>query len=330
MIAVCGAGSWGTALALCLARNTKDQVLIWAREAEILNEISAKNSNSKYLPGIKLENNLVASKNLQTMLQQATDLLIVVPSKAFCDIITTIKPYLTAQHRIIWATKGLEPESGRFLHEVVLEHLGPTQVYAVLSGPSFAKEVAQQLPTAVTIATNNKKFGEDLLAYFHSDNFRVYLSTDVIGVQVGGVIKNILAVAAGLSDGLGFGANARAALLTRGIAEMLRFGQSLGAKPETLQGLAGVGDIILSCTDNQSRNRRFGLALAQGKTIDQAQAEIGQVIEAVSNAEEVYHIAKDKAVEMPIAEQVYKILTGQVSPQQAAYNLISRKPSNER
>jgi len=303
--------------------------LIWGRETLVLDEIANQHSNHKYLPGVSLPSNLIACDNIAQLLQQAEDLLIAVPSKAFCAMLNLLKPYITPKHRIVWATKGLEPESGRFLHNVVLDDFGPDQKYAILSGPSFATEVARQLPTAVTIATANEDFAKDLLNYFHGDNFRVYLSTDIIGVQVGGVVKNILAVAAGLSDGLGFGANARAALITRGIAEMMRFGLTLGARAETLQGLAGIGDIILTCTDNQSRNRRFGLALAQGKDIDTAQAEIGQVVEAPSNTAEICRIASAHNIEMPIAEQLLQVLLQQITPQQAAYNLISRKPANE-
>jgi glycerol-3-phosphate dehydrogenase (NAD(P)+) len=212
---------------------------------------------------------------------------------------------------------------------VLIEELGTNVPYAVLAGPSFASEVAKELPTAVTIATNNENFGKDLLKHFHSDTFRVYISTDVIGAQVGGVMKNILAVASGMSDGLGFGANARAGLITRGLAEMMRFGVALGARPETLQGLAGVGDVILSCTDNQSRNRRFGLELAAGNTIAQAQAKIGQIVEAVHNAAEICRIAKEKNIELPIAMQVDKIFKQEVTPRQAVQNLITRKPAYE-
>lgn len=329
MIGVCGAGSWGSALAAALARNTTDKVLLWGREPEVLKEISLEHSNNTYLPAIKLPENIESCADLSTLLKRVDDILIVVPSKAFCEVLQTIKPHLRPQHRIIWATKGLEPKHGRFLHEVVIQELGQERAFAVLAGPSFAKEVARQLPTAVTIATNNEAFGRDLLAHFHSDNFRVYLSSDVIGAQVGGVIKNILAVAAGMSDGLGFGANARAALITRGLAEMVRFGLALGAKLDTLQGLSGVGDVILTCTDDQSRNRRFGLAIALGKDIDTAQAEIGQTVEAVDNAAEVCRIAAAHGLEMPIAAQVYKILTKEVAPAQAVRNLISRKPSYE-
>lgn len=329
MIGVCGAGSWGTALAAALARNTTDKVLLWGREADILQEISAKHTNQRYLPGIVLPSNIGSCKDIKTLLECVNDILIVVPSKAFVEVLKTLKPHLQAHHRLIWATKGLEPQRGRFLHEVVEEELGPQQIYAILAGPSFAAEVAKQLPTAITIATKDEKFGLDLLTYFHSETFRVYLSSDIIGVQVGGVIKNILAVAAGLSDGLGYGANARAALITRGLAEMMRFGIALGAKPEALQGLAGVGDVVLSCTDSQSRNRRFGLALAKGKNVTDAEAEIGQTVEAVHNAAETTRLAAEHGIEMPIAESVNKIFMNELTPQQAVQNLITRKPSHE-
>lgn len=330
MIGVCGAGSWGTALAATLARNTEHDVLIWGREAVVLREISEQHFNNKYLPQIKLPTNLKATPDIVDMLDQVQDILLVVPSRAFIDVLNLIKPHLQAHHRIVWATKGLEPKRGRFLHEVVQEMLGHDVKSAILAGPSFATEVAKQLPTAVTVATKDEYFGRDLLKYFHCDTFRVYLSTDLIGVQVGGVLKNILAVAAGLSDGLGYGANARAALITRGLAEMMRFGISVGAHAETLQGLAGIGDVILTCTDNQSRNRRLGLALAANKDITQAQAEIGQIVEAVDNAAEICRIAAEKKIELPIATQVNKIFKGEVSVQEAARNLVTRKPVYER
>lgn len=329
MIGVCGAGSWGTALASTLARNTSDSILIWGREPSVLREISEQHTNSKYLGDIPLPDNVVGCESISEMLNAVDDILLVVPSKAFVDVLRLIKPHLRPTQRIIWATKGLEPHRGRFLHEVLQEELGTDVKYAVLAGPSFASEVAKQLPTAVTIATKDEYFGRDLLMYFHNEAFRVYLSTDVIGAQVGGVVKNILAVAAGLSDGLGFGANARAALITRGLAEMMRFGTSLGARFETLQGLAGVGDVILSCTDNQSRNRRLGLALASGKNIEQAQQEIGQIVEAVHNAAEVCRIASEMKIELPIAAQVNMIFQQDVTPQQAVQNLMTRKPGYE-
>ncbi len=329
MIAVCGAGSWGTALAAALARNTSDPVLLWGREPEVMRDIAAQHINSVYLPDIKLPANVTSCPDLPTLFKSVRDILIAVPSKAFCEFLKNIKPHLRPEHRIVWVTKGLEPEHGRFLHQVIDEELGAKQIYAVLAGPSFAKEVARDLPTAVTIATNDQDFGNALVKYFHTETFRVYLSNDIIGVQVGGVMKNILAVAAGMSDGLGYGANARAAIVTRGLAEMMRFGLALGAKTATLQGLAGVGDVILTCTDDQSRNRRFGIALAQGKGSDQAQAEIGQVVEAVHNAEEICKLAATHKIDMPIAAQVLKILSKEITPQQAVLNLLSRKPAYE-
>lgn len=329
MIGVCGSGSWGSALAAVLARNTDKPVQIWGREEAVLQEISTKHFNNKYLPNIVLPENLVGCSSLATLLQDNNDILLVVPSKAFVEVLRAMRPYLDSKHRIIWATKGLEPGRGRFLHEVFIEEVGKDIPYAILAGPSFASEVAKQLPTAVTIATPDPYFGRDLLTYFHAETFRVYLSTDVIGAQIGGVMKNILAVAAGVSDGLGFGANARAGLITRGIAEMMRFGIALGARIETLQGLAGVGDIILSCTDNQSRNRRLGLELAAGNSIAAAQQKIGQIVEAVHNASEICRIASDKKIELPIATEVNKLFTQEITPQQAVYNLISRKPAYE-
>lgn len=330
MIGVCGSGSWGTALAATLASNPNNStVLLWGRESQVMRDINLLHVNQTYLPGITLPNNLVCCSSLKDFVEQVQDIVISVPSKAFREILDAIKPYLTPQHRIVWATKGLEPKTGRFLHQVVEEVLGPMQKYAVLSGPSFAKEVARQMPTAVAIAANDEAFGKDLLNYFHTESFRVYLSKDIIGLQVGGVVKNILAVASGLSDGLGFGANARAAIITRGLAEMMRFGEALGAQGVTLQGLGGVGDVILTCTDDQSRNRRFGLALAQGKQIASAQEEIGQIVEAVDNVAEICRLAREHNIDMPIANQVFKILTKEVTPQEAVINLMSRKPSYE-
>lgn len=329
MIAVLGAGSWGTALATALARNSEEEILVWGREDQVLAEISTQHTNEQYLPGVTLPNNIRGCAGLPELVASADDLLLAIPSKAFVEVLQQLQPLLTPKHRIVWATKGLEPQAGRFLDQVLVEMLGNQQVYAVLSGPSFAGEVARNLPTAVTIATKDQTFLNDLCKYFHSETFRVYTSTDITGVQVGGVIKNILAVAAGLSDGLGFGANARAALITRGIAEMVRFGTAAGAESTTLLGLAGVGDVILTCTDDQSRNRRFGLALARGQDIKGAEANIGQVVEAAHNTEEVCKIAAHHQIELPISEQVLKILTGVVTPEQAVRNLLSRKPAIE-
>lgn len=329
MIVVLGSGSWGTALATVLARNSPNDIWMWGREEAVIAEISTQHTNNTYLPGIVLPQNIKGTTDLKLALSKARDILIAIPSKAFPEVLSTLKPLLKPEQRIVWATKGLEPGRGRFLDQVLIEQLGPQQVFAILSGPSFAAEVARNLPTAVTIASKDQQFSQDLLDAFHAENFRVYLSTDIIGVQVGGVIKNILAVASGVCDGLGFGANARAALITRGVAEMLRFGKVLGAQTETLLGLAGIGDVILTCTDDQSRNRRFGLAIAKGSDIKVAQEQIGQIVEAAHNTAEVCKIAAQHKIEMPIAEQVHKVLTGEVTPKQAVSNLLTRKPAYE-
>ena len=329
MISVCGAGSWGTALAIVLGRNQNNEVSFWGRDPVLMRRIQETRHNEVYLPGCQIPNSIVIQTELDQAIVSAKDILVAVPSHAFCSFLELIKPYLTPQHRLVWATKGLEPDTGRFFHEVVVSKLGGQQPYAILSGPSFAKEVGKELPTAVTVASNDEQFAEDLVAYFHCDVFRVYTSTDLIGVQLGGVVKNILAVATGISDGLGFGANTRAALITRGLSEMMRLGTKLGATVETMTGLTGVGDLLLTCTDDQSRNRRFGLALAKGLSQNDAQKEIGQVVEAVHNAAEILKLAKRYDVEVPIVQEVNNVLQNEVSPLAAVQNLMTRKPRVE-
>ena len=274
MIGIIGAGSFGTALATILASNTKDPVYIYGENTEQLKEINEKHTNSHYIPGVPLPKNLEAKFSLEDIVSSVDDVLVVIPSKGFADFLTKLKPLLKPNQRLAWATKGLDAKSNRFLHEVVEDTLGKSINYAVLSGPSFAKEVAQGIPTAVAVASNSSDFSKDLIAKFFSKNFRVYNNNDIIGVQLGGIVKNIFAVACGVSDGLGLGANSRAAIITRGMAEMLRLGKALGASQTTLMGLAGLGDIILTCTDNQSRNRRLGLALGKGNSVESAKKEI--------------------------------------------------------
>ena len=330
MIGVIGAGSWGTALSIVLASNSGlEFVPVWARNYPQLVSMQAVRKNHRYLPAITLPGKIVFMEHLPDLLAKVQDLFIVVPSHAFASIIQQIKPYINEDHRIAWATKGIDPITGKFFSELVQDELGQDRACAVLSGPSFANEVANGLPTAVTIASNNELFMQDMVHYFHVNNFRIYTSTDLIGVQLGGVVKNIFAVAAGIADGLGFGANARAALITRGLVEMQRLGKSLGVAPGTLIGLAGLGDMILTCTDDQSRNRRFGLALADGKTIDEAQQEIGQVVEAVHNTAKICEKALELGIDLPIANQIDLILQNKITPQQAVHNLITRKPVQE-
>ena len=285
--------------------------------------------NIRYLPGIKFPPNLVACPVLGDCLNGVRDLLVVVPSHGLRDTLTKALPFLREDSRVCWATKGFELHSGKLPHQVAAEVLGEDRPVAVLSGPTFAKEVAEGLPTAMTIASNNAVFGQELAAAISGKNFRAYTSDDFIGVEVGGAIKNVLAIGAGMCDGLGFGANARIALITRGLVELTRLGVALGAKHDTMMGLAGMGDLVLTCTDNLSRNRRMGLALASGMTIEEAQEEIQQVVEGVLAAEAVKEVADKLGIEMPICHQVYRILYEGASPRDAVGALMGRELKSE-
>jgi glycerol-3-phosphate dehydrogenase (NAD(P)+) len=323
-IAVIGAGSWGTALAILLSRNGV-RTLLWGNEAEHQKEMQQCRSNESYLPGIAFPEKLEIVLTIEEAVEHAQHVLVVVPSHAFRIVLEQLRPLLREGMNVLWATKGLESKTGKLLHEVVEETLGAEQVYAVVSGPTFAKEVANGLPTAITVASNDEAFAADIAAMLHNDTFRSYTCNDVIGVELGGSVKNVLAIAAGIADGLGFGANTRAALITRGLHEIMNLGVALGGQHETFMGLAGLGDLVLTCTDNQSRNRRFGIALAEGKTQDEARKAIGQVVEGVQTASEVMRVAKRIGIEMPITEQVYQVLNENVDPHEAVQNLFRRE-----
>lgn len=328
-ITVLGAGSYGTALAFCLARNGNTTYL-WGRDPEHMQALQTQRENARYLPGARFPDSLVADSDLKKVVAASRDILVVVPSHAFKAMLTTLKPLLRPDHRIIWATKGLEPGTGRLLREVALDILGDTYPLAVLSGPTFAKEMVAGLPTAISLSSTSQELVDDFAHKLHcSKSFRVYKNPDFIGVQLGGAVKNVIAIGAGLADGLGFGANARTALITRGLAELTRLGVTLGAKPETFMGMAGLGDLVLTCTDNQSRNRRFGLALGQGKEVNDAMKEIGQVVEGFRNTEEVHTLAQRMNVEMPICEQIYAVLYQGKPPKEAAISLLARDLKNE-
>lgn len=325
VISVLGAGSYGTALAFCISRNGV-KATMWGRGKEQMQLLAQSRENRKYLPGFRFPDNLSIESELETAVTSSRDLLLVVPSHSFADMLTAIKPFLTPQHRLVWATKGLEPETGRLLQDVATEILGDDIPLAVLSGPTFAKEMAAGLPTAITLASNDESFVNEMAEKLHSANsFRVYKSTDFVGVQLGGAVKNVIAIGAGLSDGMGFGANARTALITRGLAELTRVGTELGAKPQTFMGMAGLGDLVLTCTDNQSRNRRFGLALGQGKGVEEAMTEIGQVVEGFRNTKEVQVLAQRLGIEAPITEQIYQILYQNKPVKEAAKALLGRE-----
>lgn len=322
-IAVYGAGSWGTALALQLARNGLD-VLLWDINPEHVDNLNRQRENAHYLPGIAFPDKLRCCADLSTVAAFADYHLVVVPSHVFREMLRKLSPLLNAADAVLWATKGLELETGKLLHQVLEEELSQCRAYGVVSGPTFAAEVARGLPTAMTVAANQPALAQAVAAAFSAANYRAYISNDVLGVELGGAVKNVLAIAAGISDGLGFGANARVAIVTRGLAEIMRLGAKLGAQPETLMGLAGVGDLVLTCTDNQSRNRRLGLALGQGKSRDAALAEIGQAVEGAKSALSIGKLAERAGVEMPICQQVYRILYEHLPPKQAVNELLSR------
>ncbi len=328
-IAVLGAGSWGTALAILLARNGTP-TLLWARDGSQAAAMNAERRNPRYLPDITFPATLSATADLEHALAAADDLLLAVPSHSFRATLQTIVPWLTPATRLAWATKGLEPGSHKLLHQVAAEELGADVATAVISGPTFAREVAAGLPTAVTVASRDAGVARFFAGRLHDTTFRAYTSDDVIGVELGGAIKNVLAIAAGIADGMGMGANTRAALITRGLAEMMRLGVALGGRQETFMGLAGLGDLVLTCTDNQSRNRRLGLALGGGTTLAQALQEIGQVVEGVQTAAEVWALAAAHGVDMPIAEQVWRVLHQGQPVTMAVQALLAREQKEER
>lgn len=315
-------------MALQFARSD-GEVRIWGRDAAQLTAMDRDRVNARYLPDAAFPENLVACTKLDNCLNGVRDALIAIPSHGLRETLLAVQPLLANNARVCWATKGFELHTGKLPHQVAADVLGDDQAMAVLSGPTFAKEVGAGLPTAMTIAANDGEFAQELAIALSGDHFRAYTSEDMIGVEVGGAIKNVLAIGAGMSDGLGFGANSRIALITRGLVEMTRLGVALGAKKETLMGLAGMGDLVLTCTDNLSRNRRMGLALAGGKTVSDAQQEIRQVVEGVMAAEAVQEVADELGIEMPICHQVYRILYENASPREAVGALMNRELKSE-
>ena len=328
--AVIGAGSWGTALALLLARCQQD-TLLWSGEPGHAQAMAKSQSNEAYLPGIPLEPRITPSDNFEEA-ANANRLVLAVPSHAFRAVLTQLKEHLPRDKRcyICWGTKGFEPDSSLLLSDVFEQVMEETAVPAVVSGPSFAGEVARGLPSALTVAAANDEDASAVASWFRDARTRVYTSTDLRGVQLGGAIKNVMAVAAGISDGLGFGANARAALITRGLTELARLGEALGGRPETFMGLTGLGDLILTCTDDQSRNRRVGLAIGRGEDVTTALETIGQEAEGLNTARELFRKSQALDVEMPISEQVYRIVFEKLDPKLAVTALLSREARPER
>jgi glycerol-3-phosphate dehydrogenase (NAD(P)+) len=323
---VLGAGSWGTALAIQFARAGHPAVL-WGRDHAHVDALARARRNDRYLPDVPFPPVLEVTSDLRAAVAGAEDALVVVPSQSFRNMLEALEPLPVS--RLAWATKGFELATGLLPYQVVAEILPAGLPTAVLSGPTFAREVGAGLPSAMTIASTNRAYAQQLAESISTDTFRAYTSSDVIGVEVGGATKNIYAIGAGISDGLGFGANTRIALIARGLAEMTRLGLALGGQQQTFMGLAGMGDLVLTCTDDQSRNRRFGLALARGANVPQALEEIGQVVEGFNGALAVQRVAQRLGVAMPIVEQLYKVLHEHVDPRDAVTALMRRPIAHE-
>lgn len=327
-MAVLGSGSWGTALASLMARNGHDTV-IWGRDAAQIAAIDQHHENPRYLPGIALPETLRATTDLAAAVANADLLLVVTPSHAFTETLRALAPLRRSGVGVAWATKGFEPGSGRFLHEVASDVLGIDVPLAVVTGPSFAKEVALGLPTAVTVHSDADEFAQQVAATLHGATFRAYTGNDMLGAELGGAMKNVLAVATGVADGMQLGLNARAGLITRGLNEMLRLNVALGGRAETLMGLAGLGDLVLTCTGDLSRNRRLGLALGRGQSIPEAVAAIGQVVESVQTADEVMRLADRHGIELPISALVQQVLHGAITPVDGLRCLLAREQKPE-
>jgi glycerol-3-phosphate dehydrogenase (NAD(P)+) len=327
-ITVLGAGSWGTALAALIARHGHP-VVLWGRDAAQVAAIDATHENTRYLPGVALPDTLRATTDLAAAVASADLLLVVTPSHAFHETLRALAPHRRPGAGVAWATKGFEPGSGRFLHEVAADLLGPDVPLAVVTGPSFAREVAQGLPTALTVHSDDEAFAQSVAEALHGPAFRAYTGNDMLGAELGGAMKNVLAVATGIADGMALGLNARAGLITRGLNEMLRLNAAIGGRAETLMGLAGLGDLVLTCTGDLSRNRRLGLALGRGQSLADAVAEIGQVVESVQTVDEVMRLARRHGVELPISELVQRVLHEEITPREGLKIILAREQKPE-
>lgn len=307
-ISILGAGAYGTALAIAIAR-TGTPTYLWGHNPVKAFQMAMGRQNSDRLPGIEFPESMHIISTLEDALTRSKDIIIAVPSHAFREVLEKIKPFTTKAHRIIWATKGFDTVSGKMLSDVVSEVISPETIKGVISGPTFAREMANNMLTAMVLASNNKEFALEIQQRLYgSEKLRIYISDDMIGVQLGGAMKNVIAVAVGICEGINFGANARSALVVRGLSEMIRLGIHLGANPQTFMGMSGVGDLLLTCTDNSSRNLRFGRAVGQGTSVEQALVDIASAVQGFHNAKEVYELAKREGIKLLIIESVYKIL----------------------
>lgn len=326
--AVLGAGSWGTALAAHLAR-AGNHTALWTHRESHYRAMLISRRNAQYLPGLEFPALLTLAQDLQAAVAAADDILVAVPSEAFASILHELGPHLRARHRVVWATKGFEHSSGKLLHQFAREALGVDRPIALVSGPSFALEVAKGLPCALVVASPDVDVAKEVATAFKTDYLMPFTSSDLVGVEIGGATKNVIAVAAGISDGLGFGSNARAALITRGLKEIIDLGQALGGQRDTFMGLSGLGDLVLTCSDDQSRNRRFGLALGRRSGVAEAHGSIDQVVEGVAAARTVFRLAAREQVAMPICSQVNQVIYDGKPPLDAVHELLSQPPRPE-
>jgi len=322
---VLGAGSWGTALALVLARSGRRKVRLFTRDAEHVAAIHAAGENDRYLPGIPLPDNIHVSCDIDQVISHVDACIYALPCVAVDDYLPLLAD---TDYPVIAACKGLHPDRLIRTDEMLAQYIDRSRI-AILSGPSFAIEVARNQPTAITMAAESHALAEAASRFFDDTSFRIYLSDDVVGVAMGGALKNVIAIAAGMADGLGFGHNSVAAAVTRGLAEMARLTEACGGRSDTLMGLSGLGDLVLTCTGNLSRNRRFGMAIAQGKSLDTAKTEIGQVVEGVRTAMAVDHLAGRLGIELPLMQSVHRVLSGKLNIQDALVQLMSRPEKPE-
>lgn len=320
-IAVLGAGSWGSALTLYLSRR-EPEVRLWSVIPEEITAINNDRSNKQYLPGIDFPKSIKASADLAATLHNVQDILLAVPSIGYRNTLSLLKPLLQPGMRLLSATKGLDESTSQLPNEMVEEILGTAYPFAVLSGPTFAREVAQGLPCALDIASEDEVFLHELHQRLDSDIFKINLVQDIVGVEIGGIVKNIIAITTGMSDGKALGANARSAIITFGFNEIIRLAVAMGANPATLTGLSGIGDLMLTCSDDQSRNRRLGLALGQGDSIQAAEEKIGQVVEGKRNAGLVLKLAHQVGIKMHVCEYTQKVLLGEMSAAEALQKIF--------
>lgn len=331
-IAVIGAGSWGTSLAILLAKKKEQQVYLWGHEQEHIELLRREGENSLFLSGFPLPDSLLLTSDLVEALDGATCVVMVVPSHAYREVYRQVFPLLAKEALVVSAVKGIEIGTRMTMHEIMIDESGDASAnfhFGVLSGPSFAREVAEEQPTAVTVAFSDEEAAKTVQQLFSTDYFRTYTSSDVVGLEISGAMKNVIAIAAGISDGLGFGLNTRAALITRGLAEIGRMGVAKGADKATFAGLGGMGDLVLTCTGDLSRNRSVGLALGAGKKLDQILAEMTMVAEGVKTTKSCYNLARHVQVDMPILEQVYQVIYEDKPCRDAVNDLFGRKLKRE-